>query len=66
MPQLPLQRLAQRTDHCREMDRRIDQRSQELDRWRHEHFTPWPYVKNLPPDDSLHNYACMQEVWLDR
>ena len=48
------------------MDRRIDQRSQELDRWRHEHFTPWPYVKNLPPDDSLHNYACMQEVWLDR
>ena len=79
------------TDYCNEeMDRLIDQQSQELDRakrlklvweiqrkleadvarpmlgWRNEYFTSWPYVKNLPPHNSLYNYARMQEVWLDR
>jgi peptide/nickel transport system substrate-binding protein len=34
--------------------------------WRNEYFTAWPYVKNLPPHNTLYNYARMQEVWLDR
>jgi peptide/nickel transport system substrate-binding protein len=79
------------TDYCsEEMDKLIDQQSQELDRarrlklvwdiqrrleadvarpmlgWRNEYFVSWPYVKNLPPHNSLYNYARMQEVWLDR
>jgi peptide/nickel transport system substrate-binding protein len=79
------------TDYCNEeVDRLIDQQSQELDRarrlklvwdiqrrleadvarpmlgWRNEYFTQWPYVKNLPPHNSLYNYARMQEVWLDK
>ena len=34
--------------------------------WRNEYFTHWPYVKNLLPQNSLYNYARMQEVWLDK
>lgn len=61
-----------------EMDRLIDQQSQELDRakrrkleadvarpmlgWRKECFARGPHV----PPSALYNYGRMQEVWLDR
>ena len=55
------------TDYCsEEMDRLIEQPSQELDRLRNEYFTQWPYVKTLLHHDSVYKYARVQEVWPDR
>ena len=34
--------------------------------WRNEYFTQAAYVRNLPPHNTLYNYARMQEVWLDK
>ncbi|MBI3458227.1 MAG: ABC transporter substrate-binding protein [Candidatus Rokubacteria bacterium] len=34
--------------------------------WRLDHFTVWPYVKNLIPHQSIYNFGRMQEVWRDR
>src|SRR2546422_9075021 len=34
--------------------------------WRTEHFTRWPYVKNLVPHNSLYNYARTQQSRLGR
>jgi peptide/nickel transport system substrate-binding protein len=34
--------------------------------WRNEYFTTAAYVRNLPPHNTLYNYARMQEVWLDK
>jgi peptide/nickel transport system substrate-binding protein len=34
--------------------------------WRLDHFVQWPHVKNLVPHNVEHNWARMQDVWLDR
>ena len=34
--------------------------------WRNEYFTRAAHVRNLPPHNTLYNYARMQEVWLDK
>jgi peptide/nickel transport system substrate-binding protein len=34
--------------------------------WRIDHFTHWPYVKGLVPQNSVYNYGRMQDVWSDK
>jgi peptide/nickel transport system substrate-binding protein len=34
--------------------------------WRLDHFAQWPHVRGLVPHHVEHNWARMQDVWLDR
>lgn len=31
-----------------------------------DYFMAWPYVKGLVPENNIHNYSRMQDVWLDK